>query len=314
MHHTHPFVGRVDIRIAASMSGAPVLLQSARTCASFGTVRALESTCCLKVIGHCPRRPQAHRACAQLGCSNAVVSQIAGIATKGQVKSAGRFSRLCHFCQLPRRVLTAMREASDCFLNPVPPDLTLVDLRQELIDYFHLPAWKVEAWLGALCPEQHTSTCAHLLMIDIDRVNTAFETASLTMQEVSNIKIALGTPLFPFAFPPPDVNAFTDTDVPVKKKKGGATTESSQVLPARRPPIIQYFPPVQFDAHRRGLITRDEKELMKLVVQEVCTRAHVVPATHTCWPSHKLLTPCPWRFGCRFWTCAVTYTRPLKSG
>jgi hypothetical protein len=59
----------------------------------------------------------------------------------------------------------------------------------------------------------------------------------------------------------------------LKKKKGGPMSERSEVLVIRRPEMVdgQYFPPAQFDPHRPGAITRNEKVLRKLIVQEVCT-------------------------------------------
>ena len=178
-------------------------------------------------------------------------------------------------------MLTTMREALECFLNAVPPELPLEDLMQELITYYQLPAVKVQAWLGALCSDPPLSqhTCADLMKIDTSRVNAATETASLTEPEVQKIKMALGTPSAPFEFKD-KVNACTDTDVPVKKRRGGSTTEVSEVLPFRRPPLTEYHPPSKFDPHRRGAATRNEKELVKLVVQEVCTRACSPCHTH----------------------------------
>ena len=73
---------------------------------------------------------------------------------------------------------------------------------KELIDWWLVPAVKVQAWLGALCSESPLSqhTCADLMKIDTSRVNAATETASLTEQEVLQIKMALGTPSAPFEF------------------------------------------------------------------------------------------------------------------
>ena len=44
-----------------------------------------------------------------------------------------------------------MREGTECVFNAVPPELPLEDLMKELIDWWLVPAVKVQAWLGALC-------------------------------------------------------------------------------------------------------------------------------------------------------------------
>ena len=69
-------------------------------------------------------------------------------------------------------MLTTMREGTECVFNAVPPELPLEDLMKELIDWWLVPAVKVQAWLGALCSEPPLSqhTCADLMKIDTSRV------------------------------------------------------------------------------------------------------------------------------------------------
>ena len=48
--------------------------------------------------------------------------------------------------------------------------------------------------------------------------------------------------------------------------------EVSEVLPSGHPPLTECYSPAKFDAQRRGAMTRNDKQPVKLVVQEVCTR------------------------------------------
>jgi hypothetical protein len=66
-----------------------------------------------------------------------------------------------------------------------------------------------------------------------------------------------------------DVKAEGDVKVKVGKTKGGAMSNSGEVLKVRRPKLKEYFPPSVFDCHRTGSIDRDEAAIRKLIPKEV---------------------------------------------
>ena len=69
----------------------------------------------------------------------------------------------------------------------------------------------------------------------------------------------------PFVFAPESIATSTSNS----KKKGGETHNVGQILKERRPLPKSYFPPVEFDLHRKGSKDRNEGAIRKLIPKEV---------------------------------------------
>ena len=173
-----------------------------------------------------------------------------------------------------------MRSALASLSEPAPPELPLGDLANELIINLHMPASKVHAWLIGTRFNSNTTyeTCGELLDFPSQQMDAVSESVGLTAEEMALIKVCLGTVNAPFQFAPTPsaIPLGTTVDVNVvhpvklaKGGKGGSRTEKSEILPYRRAPLVDYYPPAKFDEHRRGCITRNESTLRKMIVQEV---------------------------------------------
>ena len=207
-----------------------------------------------------------------------------------------------------------MRSAMESLLVPTPPSLSLALMQEELVANLHIPSDKVSTWLSAQVLTHPTcQTCGDLMALTCEEMRTAFQKAELTSSEVATVQVCLGTVGAPYQWRANvNVTKVNELDVKPKKKKGGPQSEKSEVLVIRRPEMVdgQYFPPAQFDPHRPGAITRDEKVLRKLIVQEVCTSR----VLHVRAPCDEHSQPRPCYHPCRLRRCAETCTRRMLRG
>ena len=176
-----------------------------------------------------------------------------------------------------------MRSVAESLNVPAPPSMSLLLLQEELVANLHMPSDKLDAWRSALDVSHPTcQTCGDIMTLNSEEMRAAFEKAELTNSEVATVRLCLGTAADPFHWCATTVTE-DELDVKPKKatKKGGPKSEKAEVLVIRRPDMGdgQYFPPAQFDAHRPWAITRNERDLRKLIVQEVCMHtSHVLLA------------------------------------
>lgn len=175
-----------------------------------------------------------------------------------------------------------MRTLWATFHEPAPPNAPLEELQAELVTNLGMSETKVQAWAAAVrLKRPEAQTIKDVLVMSFQDMYNVFQVASLDADEQATIKICLGSATAPFEFTGParvenSLQQLTEFDTnvspPTKRNKGGCTTEVAEVLKIRRPELQSdmYFPPVEFDAHRPGMPTRDEHALRKLTVQEVC--------------------------------------------
>ena len=166
--------------------------------------------------------------------------------------------------------------------EPVLPEMPLIDFTSELSSNMFIPQPKVLQWYTSL-RQLHPSieTCGGLMVLSQDTAAAGV----LSDADMGALSVCLGSMAVPFKFPAASRKSRKDregdepnTSIKMKKPKGGCTTESAEVLFPRRAELSpgSYFPPQQFDAHRPGLPGRNEGELRRLIVQEVCAVATCV--------------------------------------
>ena len=174
-----------------------------------------------------------------------------------------------------------MRTIQESLYQEMPGETPLADVMGELSENLGIAPWKTTALAPLLTNSVATVTTASQLMdLDKDTVVGLCTAAGMIDSDVLSLRICLGSLLQPFEFKTAlqlvqnlakSLHS-TTTIAPVgaaKAEKGGIQHEASERMPARRPPIESYYPPSCFDAHRKGLPTRNEPKLRQLIVQEI---------------------------------------------
>lgn len=174
-----------------------------------------------------------------------------------------------------------MRTIQESLYQEMPGETPLADVMQELSENLGIAPGKTTALAPLLTNSVATVTTASQLMdLDKDTVMGLCTAAGMIESDVLSLRICLGSLLQPFEFKTAlqlvqDLAKSlhsTTTIAPVgavKAEKGGIQQEASERMPGRRPPIESYYPPPCFDAHRKGLPTRNEPKLRQLIVQEI---------------------------------------------
>ena len=204
-----------------------------------------------------------------------------------------------------------MRSAKESRDELAPTDLTLADIEEELVANLGVPRATASAWTVAVQSYDNDVKTAGDVKAKMDKADFEDTTAKAGMgiMQVLAIQICLGSAARPFQFDEKEKenSQAVNKDVKaVKGKKGGSLTEVADRLLVRRPALTAYCPPVQFDAHRLGMPTRDESVLRQLIVVEVrtLTLERTPPSA-----LRQLTAPCL----CRYSRSVGTSTRPVKS-
>lgn len=146
--------------------------------------------------------------------------------------------------------------------QPFPEGGSVPDLVRELVLHMSLPDNQEGSVVHALGGVDENVDTVKLLKESHVRFLLGFlgDDASNCMQ---GIKVLLGSMLMPFVFPSESATKQST------KKKGGETKSLGVILEPRRKMPDTYFPPEEFDLHRKGSIDRDESALRKLIPKEV---------------------------------------------
>ena len=165
-----------------------------------------------------------------------------------------------------------MRTAAQTLQERAPEALAIEAIEQEMVQNLHMKLEHAAAWVTAVRAHFSNVVCVtakEIMGMSFMEMHAICFEAGLSRGDLNNVAILLGSTASPFQWEASPRTTHSDNNVKVKKSKGGQMGNAAEQLMGRRPPMTSYYPPAEFDAHRRYAGTRDETQLRKLIVQEV---------------------------------------------
>lgn len=161
-----------------------------------------------------------------------------------------------------------MRSKEETVMQPAPSELSLEEIKEELVINLGMPQEVAQKLTVALAKEYEVNDVSKLKQLASNKMLNLCFREELTKVHLHMVRILLGTAVEPFEFL--EVKEEHDNDKGDKKtRKGGAQQIVAGMLLERRAPLQKYFPPEEFDLHQAGKTTRNEAVLRKLVVKEL---------------------------------------------
>ena len=170
---------------------------------------------------------------------------------------------------------------SEALQKPFPEGGSIPDLVHELILHMEVPCAHGGALVNAFGGDDKDVESIKSLKESQVHYVLGFLGDELLVRTIYGIKVLLGTMMNPFTFAPESIANSTS------KTKGGETQNVGGILTERRRMPASYFPPAEFDVHRKGSKDRDECAIRKLIPKEVsCALRGVVvvwsTSSHSC--------------------------------